>query len=198
MRRALRPRTYSHYIAIALFVVAIVGLHFTGMAAVEVTPLRDVDGTASQEAFAAIAVAVAGVGLMVVGTGIAAYMIDEHVAADTVERLQHMALNDALTGMPNRVHFSEYLESELERARARGWTLAVLGIDLNRFKEINDVRGHEAGDAALRAIGGRIAALLEPGEFAARIGGDEFAAVKRYDEHGRSARLHRPYRAGPV
>jgi diguanylate cyclase (GGDEF)-like protein len=190
---ALRPRVHSHYVAIALFVVAIVGLHFTGMAAVEVTPLRDVDGTASHQAFAAIAVAVAGVGLMVVGTGIAAYMIDEHVAADTVERLQHMALNDALTGMPNRVHFSQYLESEIERARARGWTIAVLGIDLNRFKEINDVRGHEAGDAALRAIGGRIAALLEPGEFAARIGGDEFAAVKRYttmdDLHGFIARV---------
>ena len=180
LREAVRrPRAYSFYISIALFVVAIVGLHFTAMAAVQVTPMAG--GDSSHEGFAAIALAIAGVGLMVVGTGVASYLIDEHTSADTVERLQHMALNDALTGLPNRVHFSDYLDRELERAQTNGWTMAVVGIDLDRFKEINDLHGHETGDKALKIIGGRLGELLQPGEFTARVGGDEFAAVKRYE-----------------
>ena len=128
-------------------------------------------------AFAAIAVAVAGVGLMVIGTGVASYLIDERTSADTVERLRQMALNDALTGLPNRAQFSDYLDRELERAQANNWTVAVLGIDLDRFKEINDLHGHAAGDKALKIMGERLAELLQPGEFVARVGGDEFAAV---------------------
>lgn len=189
-----RPRRHSHWVAVGLFVVAIVGLHFTGMAAVHVIPMG-LEGASNKQAFASIAVAVAGVGLMVIGTGVAAYMIDTHVSADTFARLQHMALNDALTGLPNRAHFSEYLELKLGRARTNEWTVAVIGIDLDRFKEINDLYGHEAGDKALKIIAGRLAGLLEPGEFVARVGGDEFAAVKRYtqmeDLHNFTARLEK-------
>ena len=196
VREAVRqPRAYSHYIAIGLFVVAIVGLHFTGMAGVQVVPIAGLEDTSSKQAFATIAVAVAGVGLMVIGTGVACYLIDERASADTVNRLKQMALNDALTGLPNRAHFTDYLERELERALVNDWTMAVLGIDLNRFKEINDLRGHDAGDAALKTIGGRLADLLQPGEFIARVGGDEFAAVKRFadmDElHDFTARLEK-------
>ena len=181
LREAVRrPRVFSHYISIALFVLAIVGLHFTAMAAVQVTPMAGLEDASNHAAFASIAVAVAGVGLMVIGTGVASYLIDERTSAEAIERLRRMALNDALTGMPNRVHFGEYLDRELERAQSNNWTIAVLGIDLNRFKEINELHGHEAGDQALKVIGGRLAGLLEPGEFAARIGGDEFAAIKRY------------------
>lgn len=176
-----KPHAMSNYFAICLLVVGIVALHFMGMTALQVTPLADglaVDGDA---AYAAIAIAVAGAGLMVIGTGIATYLIDAKASEDTLQRLQHMALNDALTGLPNRVHFSNYLDQEVERAERHGWTLAVVGIDLNHFKEINDVRGHEAGDEVLKTVGRRLAAMLRPGEFTARVGGDEFAAVKRYD-----------------
>lgn len=178
----LKPHPHSIYIAPALFVVSIVGLHFTAMAGVQVTPMAGVASVAGSEAFGAIAVAVAGVGLIIVGTGVASYVIDEQSSQETLARLQRMALNDALTGLPNRAHFSDYLDRELERARENVWQLAVVGIDLDRFKDINDLRGHEAGDQALKIIGGRLAVLLKPGEFVARIGGDEFAAVKRYEE----------------
>ncbi len=130
---------------------------------------------------------------MVIGTGVASYLIDERTSAETVARLRHMALNDALTGLPNRAQFGEYLDRELERAQANNRTIAVLGIDLDRFKEINDLHGHAAGDKALKVVGERFAELLEPGEFVARIGGDEFAAIKRYggldDLHAFIARI---------
>src|SRR5262249_54242125 len=62
--------------------------------------------------------------------------------------------------------------------------LAVIGIDLDRFKEVNDLHGHEAGDEVLKLIGHRLQALLQEGEFVGRIGGDEFAAAKRFSEVG--------------
>lgn len=178
---ARQPRKYSALLAPALFVIAIVGLHFTGMAAIQVTPFGDAVATGDTEAFEAIAVAVAGVGLLMIGTGVASYLIDERSSQESVARLQHMALNDALTGLPNRAHFNDYLMREVSRARERGRRLAVIGIDLDRFKEINDQRGHDAGDRALAQVGERLANLLKPGEFIARIGGDEFSAVKPYE-----------------
>jgi diguanylate cyclase (GGDEF)-like protein len=182
LREAVRKlHPHSQYIAVLLFVASIVGLHFTAMAAFEVTPLAGDDPYVGP-ALAAVAIAVAGVALMIIGTGVVTYMIDERVSTAAVQQLRQMALNDALTGLPNRAHFTDYLERELERAQSHQRTLAVLGIDLDRFKEINDLRGHEAGDKALKTIAERITTLLQPGEFAARIGGDEFAAVKRYED----------------
>ncbi len=182
-------------LAHACFVLAVVGLHFTGMTAVSVTPFATGAEIADPQVIAAMAVAVAGVAIIVIGTGVASYMIDSDVSEKNLDALRQMALNDPLTGLPNRTSFSNYLGHELERARAGGTKVAVIGIDLDKFKEINDLRGHEAGDQALQIIAGRLAALLRDGEFVARIGGDEFAAVKRFDEqrelHDFVARLER-------
>jgi diguanylate cyclase (GGDEF)-like protein/PAS domain S-box-containing protein len=96
------------------------------------------------------------------------------------QQLAHMARHDALTGLPNRSHFNDYLDQELERAARAGDKVAVMGIDLNRFKEINDVHGHAAGDEVLQVLSQRMGETLGEGEFVARFGGDEFAAVKRF------------------
>jgi diguanylate cyclase len=176
---ALRTdRSYSLSVATAGLVLAIVSLHFTGMAAVSVTPLTlDVtDGVILQ----AIAVAVAGVSLFVVGTGVASHMIDSQARTENTRRLRYMALNDPLTALPNRTSFGDHLDGELTRAEKDGRRLAVIGIDLNRFKEINDLRGHSAGDQALKTIAQRLRQCCRNGEFVARIGGDEFAAVKNF------------------
>lgn len=178
---ARMPRKLSYVVAPGLFLLGIVGLHFTGMTAMQVTPLAGYPAADNGEAFSAIAVAVAGVALMIIGTGVASYLIDEISSQENVAKLQHMALNDSLTGLPNRVHFGDYLARELERARGNAWRLAVIGIDLDRFKAINDQHGHEAGDKALKLVGDALGHLLRPGEFVARIGGDEFSAVKRYE-----------------
>src|SRR5690606_26246038 len=90
--------------------------------------------------------------------------------------------NDALTGLPNRAGFADHLSAELARARTDGSRVAVISIDLDRFKEINDLRGLEAGDVALRIIGQRLGQLLKSGEYVARAGGDEFATVKHFTE----------------
>ena len=175
-------RQRRHF-GLLMFVAAVVGLHFTGMTAVSVTPFVTGAPLADAAAVAAMAVAVAGVAMLIVATGVASYMIDNDTAEKNVETLRQMALNDALTGLPNRTSYADYLEHELGRARLDGKHVAVIGMDLNNFKEINDLRGHDAGDQALKIIGGRLVSMLRDGEFVARIGGDEFSALKRFTDH---------------
>ena len=101
---------------------------------------------------------------------------------DTEEQITFLARHDSLTGLPNRLQFSSYLEEELDAAAWFNRKVAVVGIDLNKFKEVNDLHGHAAGDFVLVTIAQRVKGLLQEGEFVARLGGDEFAAVKRFEE----------------
>ncbi|MDC7684854.1 EAL domain-containing protein [Asticcacaulis sp. BYS171W] len=94
-------------------------------------------------------------------------------------RIAHMARHDGLTGLPNRDHFNTCLDQELEWGARHGQKVAAIAIDLNRFKEINDLRGHAAGDTVLKVIAERLRATCGEGEFTARLGGDEFACIKR-------------------
>jgi diguanylate cyclase (GGDEF)-like protein/PAS domain S-box-containing protein len=91
-------------------------------------------------------------------------------------RILHMAHHDPLTDLPNRAAFSECLDKTLTQAASTGESFAVLCLDLDRFKEINDVFGHASGDALLRQIASRLQEACE-GAFLARVGGDEFTVV---------------------
>ncbi|PWW03943.1 diguanylate cyclase/phosphodiesterase [Hoeflea marina] len=174
--RAVHPS--RKMLAASVLVLAIVTLHFTGMAAFSVVPMT-IDGSYSNPAaMQALAVVVAGVALLVVGAGFASWVIDKSARGESVERLRYMAMNDNLTGLPNRASFNDRLASSLTEADAAGSRVALVGIDLNRFKEINDVRGHAAGDKVLEALAARMQGLLQDGEFVARLGGDEFAAIQ--------------------
>ncbi len=175
------PRRRSHLIAPALFLLAIFGLHFTGMAAIQVTPTSPDLASGAGAVFSSIAVAVAGVTLTVIGTCVVSHLIAEVATRENVAKLEHLAMNDSLTGLPNRVHFNSHTARELKRAKENGWKLAIVGIDLDRFKAINDQHGHEAGDRVLSLLGNALSDLMQPGEFMARIGGDEFSALKRYE-----------------
>lgn len=88
--------------------------------------------------------------------------------------LAHMATHDALTGLPNRVLFIDRLNMALAQARRTHKRVAVMLLDLDYFKDVNDTLGHSTGDQLLRAVGQRLQGLLRAGDTIARIGGDEF------------------------
>ena len=101
---------------------------------------------------------------------------------DDQARINYMAQHDALTGLPNRLHFLEALNQDLALASARDEQLALIAIDLDGFKEINDHKGHATGDEVLRVLGARLRALAVGYERVARVGGDEFVAAKRHND----------------
>src|SRR4051794_24055280 len=90
---------------------------------------------------------------------------------------EHQATHDALTDLPNRLQFSEVIQRRFENPRSKSTCGAVLLIDLDRFKEVNDTLGHQTGDALLCQIGPRIQSALPEGGVIARLGGDEFAVM---------------------
>ncbi len=92
------------------------------------------------------------------------------------KRIEYMAHHDALTGLPNRVLFHERLEESLTRA-SRGEGFALLYLDLDRFKPVNDTLGHPAGDALLQEVTRRLLAELRETDAVSRLGGDEFAVL---------------------
>jgi len=103
---------------------------------------------------------------------------DEIKVRKTAEsHLAYLAHHDRLTGLPNRAWFGEQLATAVEKAAAGPGRLAVLYIDLDNFKDVNDTLGHEVGDLLLQLVAERIAAGLPKGASAARIGGDEFALI---------------------
>ena len=280
--RLPREATRSDLVrAVVGMVCGIVVLHFTGMAALTVTPLAPMDGVLTgAEANTIMAFAVAGVGLLILGTGVSSYALDVQgraraaahveqllegsvdgmvvtrggriiaanaafaklvggdaaamVGADLARwipdlptlavgvlsqtslapregptvpvevavrretdpslaeplityavrdlrarlaqerRIAHLARNDALTGLPNRASFLEWLT---RNTAADGARIALLAIDLDRFKEVNDIHGHAAGDQLLTVVAQRMRDGLRTGEFIARLGGDEFVAL---------------------
>ncbi|MBM3555079.1 MAG: EAL domain-containing protein [Alphaproteobacteria bacterium] len=93
------------------------------------------------------------------------------------EELTRRATHDPLTGLANRALIRERLANALQRSKRQGSAVAVLMIDLDGFKLVNDTHGHGAGDALLKAIGSRLIGLVRPGDTVARLGGDEFVVL---------------------
>ena len=109
-----------------------------------------------------------------------AYLLNAQARADLADsyaRAHATSLHDSLTGLPNRTLLLERIEHALLSRRRSGKTVAVLFIDLDKFKRVNDSSGHQAGDQLLVAVGARIKAMLRPGDTLARLSGDEFIIV---------------------
>lgn len=93
------------------------------------------------------------------------------------DQIRFLAMHDPLTGLSNRVQLQKRLDHAIARAKRKGLLLSVMCIDLDRFKEINDVFGHKAGDALLVEVAGRLRECVRETDIVARLGGDEFVVV---------------------
>ncbi len=121
------------------------------------------------------------------------------------ENILHQAYHDALTGLPNRLLFRDRLNIAVVQAKRHGGMLAVMFIDLDRFKSINDELGHAAGDQLLQAVSARLSKCLRQGDTVARLGGDEFTLLlpnisQRVDAENAARKvlsvLGQPFRVG--
>ncbi|MFN3619996.1 putative bifunctional diguanylate cyclase/phosphodiesterase [Sphingorhabdus sp.] len=119
----------------------------------------------------------------------------------------HLALHDMLTGLPNRTLLAQWMRTAIDDSKSNKLGAALLLLDLDRFKVINDTRGHQTGDVLLRQVAERIISGLDSNGFAARIGGDEFAIVLQNLEDSSSvaaictrllAKIGEPYTIGGV
>ncbi|OZI71110.1 putative bifunctional diguanylate cyclase/phosphodiesterase [Bordetella genomosp. 12] len=184
-----RPGAPAYRIFAAVVMgLAIVGMHYTGMAAARFAENSVCMAVLHGITAGWLAASVTAVTLSVMGIALVVAVLDTRLEARTSalasslaqanEELLHLALHDALTQLPNRALLDERLVQAIARAKAARGHLAVLFIDLDGFKAVNDAYGHQSGDTLLRQLARRIEGeVLRPGDLVARLGGDEFIVV---------------------
>ncbi|MBO6719609.1 MAG: EAL domain-containing protein [Rhizobiaceae bacterium] len=176
--RIARPVTrFCKYGSSAALILGIASMHFTAMGAVAIIPDPSVVVPAGMVSSTILVAGVVTVMALILMTSISAYMIDLQRDAETVQNLRRMALHDAVTGLPNRAHLATRLPEYLADAAKGSQLVAVVAIDLDRFKDVNDVHGHATGDMMLRRVAERLSTFIGKNNFVARVGGDEFVAV---------------------
>ncbi|HEX8155258.1 MAG TPA: EAL domain-containing protein, partial [Thermoanaerobaculia bacterium] len=106
-----------------------------------------------------------------------AFLRDVTATKNQVVQLRHQALHDALTGLPNRMLLFDRLDGAIDQARRESFSIALMLMDLDRFKEVNDTFGHHFGDALLKQVAFRLQNQIGPRDVVARLGGDEFAVL---------------------
>lgn len=124
-------------------------------------------------------------GLLILGTVLSLRILQQRKRE--IDRVHHIAFHDDLTALPNRLMLTERLDQALGRHRRAKMTLAILYMNLDRFKVINDSLGHEAGDILLCLVADRLRAQLREGDSLARVGGDEFVIL--IENYGNSIAL---------
>jgi diguanylate cyclase len=173
--------------------LAISGMHYTGMAAARFAPgAYCTSGATPDNNWLAITIAVIAFAVLTITTILLIY--DSHLDSKTRRhnqqleaaneqleevnaRLQHVAMHDALSGLPNRLLLADRLNQAIAQAERHEGRFALLVVDLDRFKSINDSLGHLAGDAMLKEVARRLAAALRKADTLARMGGDEFVLI---------------------
>ena len=168
---------------------AITGMHYTGMAAAEFAPgsicLAAESGRAVDNSVLAVIVGIVTL-VVLIGTLVVS-SIDAQFAAHTAklaeslqvanQELRTVALYDGLTGLPNRILLEDRVRQAINRAARSGRLFALMFIDLDRFKPVNDDFGHGIGDMLLQQVGARLEAVTRKEDTVARMGGDEFVVL---------------------
>jgi diguanylate cyclase (GGDEF)-like protein len=132
-------------------------------------------------------------------TGVAALAATAIQNGQLVDKLGHKASHDALTGLLNRVGFRQHIDFILDPARPGPRHLGLLFVDLDEFKQVNDLYGHDAGDELIRKAAHRLETTTREGDGTARLGGDEFAVIlagvsERDQLHAAEARFRDAFR----
>ncbi len=183
--------------AAMLMGLAISGMHYTAMAASAFGPDSYCEGgVVLDNEWLAVMIGTFAIGLLAIAIVTSIY--DAHLQARmrlavSLEAanaaLQHQATHDALTGLPNRALFVERLQHAIDAARRGGTRFAVMVLDLDRFKMINDSLGHGFGDRMLQQVGQRVQSVMRRTDTVARFGGDEFLLVLDEDDRTEIARI---------
>ena len=161
----------------ALLGTGVFMLHYLGMTSLELHPELVVEydnGLDDRD----LVFCVIFLAFTIMGLASAAFAMDTRNSGAKLRDMEHRAFHDNLTGLPNR-HMLEDTLSIIAKLVLPGKKLVIVNFDLNRFKDINDVHGHAAGDRVLVAVAQRLRDALQGGEFVCRVGGDEFVAFKR-------------------
>jgi diguanylate cyclase (GGDEF)-like protein len=188
VNRANRPvtRWCRHGAAIVLASMICI-LHYALMASISAVPDASVVLPPSLLPANMLAVAVVAAVLLVMGNGFSTYVIDLRARTESADRIHQLSFNDTMTGLPNRIAFNERLAFDSAEAYEKAHKLAAFSIDLDGFKDINDLYGHGAGDLLLIEVAERMRKQLAPGEFLARQSGDEFLALTTSGNHPHDA-----------
>lgn len=158
-----------------LLFIAISAMHLIGLSVDNVTLIDEVAFGYGNQLLAVTAVIAAG--LVIIALILAAALASTQSAREADNRMHYLSTYDRLTELPNRSHLQDHLRAAANLARDLGTRLAVLVIDLDHFRDVNELRGHCAGDQALKIIAGRLVNAAGPTAFIARVGGDAFAVV---------------------
>jgi diguanylate cyclase (GGDEF)-like protein len=134
-----------------------------------------------------LGLAVVAAVLLVMGSGFSTYIIDLRVRTESADRINQLSFNDTMTGLPNRIAFNERLAFDAAEAHEKAHKLAAFSIDLNGFKDVNDLFGHGAGDRLLIEVAERMRRMLGTAEFLARQSGDEFLGLQMSGNHPQDA-----------
>lgn len=134
-----------------------------------------------------LGLAVVAAVLLVMGSGFSTYVIDLKLRTESADRIHQLSFNDTMTGLPNRIAFNERLAFDAAEAHEKAHKLAAFSIDIDGFKDVNDVFGHSAGDLLLIEVADRMRRLLGGAEFLARQSGDEFLGLQMSGNHPHDA-----------
>ncbi|MFA7624940.1 MAG: bifunctional diguanylate cyclase/phosphodiesterase [Pusillimonas sp.] len=189
-----RQRWRCRVVAGVLMGLAIAGMHYAAMAAARF-PLHSVSASAvtgfhnqSLTALTVLAtVLVLAVALLVSLLEVRSQWHPGSTVRSAIGKLHHLAVHDALTGLPNRTLFEEHLDRALEKVRRDGGHFAVLMLDLDGFRVINDAYGHHVGDRLLLEVTHRVQSQLRGQDTLARLAGDEFVLMMAVDEPAEAA-----------
>jgi diguanylate cyclase (GGDEF)-like protein len=184
VNRANRPvtRWCRHGAAISLACM-IVAMHYALAAAISAVPDASVALPPSLLSANLLVVAVVVIVLLIMGNGFSTYVIDQRARTESADRIHQLSFNDTMTGLPNRIAFNERLAFEAAEAHEKANKLAAFSIDIDGFKDINDLYGHGAGDLLLIEAATRMRNQLAGSEFLARQNGDEFLALTTSGNH---------------